>query len=106
MNLDLFGVFRVTPNGTIFSYDRQKVVINSRKITGGEFKAMTGCDMVTPGMSLSAELETESACGGILLPVAMSRSNETISCLRGRKFVELDAGKLGNAPLIVVGSVW
>jgi hypothetical protein len=50
MNLDLFGVFRIAPNGTIFSYDREKAVIDSRQLTGDKFKALTGYDMVTPDM--------------------------------------------------------
>jgi hypothetical protein len=31
-------------------YDRKKIVIDSRQLTGDESKALTGCDMVTPGM--------------------------------------------------------
>ena len=34
MNLDPFGVFQIAPNGTIFSYDRERVVIDSRQLTG------------------------------------------------------------------------
>ena len=105
MNLDRFGFFKVAPNGTIFSYDRQKVVIDSRQLSGDDFKAMTGCDMVTPGMPPSAELETEKCLWGYITP---GSDLSVKRCLRGRRmeFVELDAGKLGNAPPIVVGSVW
>ena len=79
MNLDPFGFFKVAPNGTIFSYDHQKVVIDSRQLTGEDFKAMTGCDMVTPGMPPSAELETEKCLWGYITPgsdVSVKRDNK------------------------------
>jgi hypothetical protein len=68
MNLDPFGVFGIAPNGTIFSYDRKKVVVDSRQFTGDGFKVLTGCDMVTPGMPPSANLETEKCLREYLTP--------------------------------------
>jgi hypothetical protein len=59
MNHDDDGAFQITPNGTIFSYDGNNTVIDSTQLTGDEFKAITGCNMVTPGMPYSADLETE-----------------------------------------------
>ena len=48
----------------------------------------------------------KSACGGILLPVAMSRWSGTVNCLRGGNFVKnFHVGKLMNAPAIGAGSV-
>ena len=68
MNLDPSGVFGIAPNGTIFSYDREKTVIDSRQLTGDGLKALTGCNMVTPGMPPSANLETEKCLREYLTP--------------------------------------
>ena len=68
MNLDPFGVFGIAPNGTIFSYNREKIIIDSRQLTGDQLKALTGCDMVTPGMPPSANLETEKCLREYLTP--------------------------------------
>jgi hypothetical protein len=58
MNQDDYGVFQIAPNGTIFSFDGNNTVIDSKQLTGEEFKALTGCNMVTPSMPSSADLET------------------------------------------------
>src|ERR1700719_4391041 len=58
MNQDDFGIFQIAPNGTIFSFDGNNTVIDSKQLTGEEFKVLTGCNMVTPGMPSSADLET------------------------------------------------
>ena len=68
MNLDPFGVFKIAPNGTIFSYDHKDVVIDFRQLTGDGFKALTGCDMVTPDMPPSASLETEKCLWEYITP--------------------------------------
>ena len=57
MNLDVFGMFKIEPNGTLFSMDHNQAVIDSKQLTGEEFMAVTGCDMVIPGMPASPEAE-------------------------------------------------
>jgi hypothetical protein len=57
--MDDFGVFELAPNGTVFSFDRNDTVIDTKQLNGTEFKALTGCNMVTPGMPSSAVSETE-----------------------------------------------
>jgi hypothetical protein len=53
---DDFGIYRLKQNGTLFSFDRNDTVIDSKQLTGEEFKALTGCNMAAPGMPSS---ETE-----------------------------------------------
>ncbi|KAN0085008.1 hypothetical protein V8E54_001475 [Elaphomyces granulatus] len=53
------GVYHLEPNGTIFSFDGNHTVIDSKQLTADEFKTLTGCNMVTPGMPSSADHETE-----------------------------------------------
>ncbi|KAN0073130.1 hypothetical protein V8E54_008350 [Elaphomyces granulatus] len=53
------GIFQLEPNGTLFSFDSNHTVIDSKQLTAIEFKTLTGCNMVTPGMPSSADSETE-----------------------------------------------
>ncbi|OXV09791.1 hypothetical protein Egran_02446 [Elaphomyces granulatus] len=53
---DDFGLFKIEPNGTVFSLDRNETVIDSKQLTPEEFKTLTGCNMA---MQPSADLETE-----------------------------------------------
>ena len=86
MNLDPFGVFGIAPNGTIFSYDCNKIVIDSRQLTEDELKALqTGCDMVTLGMPPSA--------------------NETERCLREYVSVKWDSKLFERAEICFVGKL-
>jgi hypothetical protein len=55
---DDLGIYRLQRNGTLFSFDRYDTVIDSKQLTGEEFKALSGCNMVAPGIS-SADHETE-----------------------------------------------
>jgi hypothetical protein len=56
---DDLGIYRLQRNGTLFSFDRNDTVIDSRQLTGEEFKALSGCNMVVPGMPSPADHETE-----------------------------------------------
>jgi hypothetical protein len=56
---DDLGVYRLERNGTLFSFDRNDTVVDSKQLTGEEFKALSGCNMVAPGMPSSADHETE-----------------------------------------------
>jgi hypothetical protein len=82
MNHDDNGVFQITPNGTIFSYDGNKTVIDSTQLSGDEFKAITGCNIVTPGMPSSANLETEECLQKFTTP------NSNISAKRESEVFE------------------
>ena len=60
-------------------YNRKKIVIDSRQLTGDESKALTGCDMVTPDMPPLANLETEKCLREYLTPgsdVSMKRDSK------------------------------
>jgi hypothetical protein len=59
MNLDDHGIFELAPNGTVFSFDGNGTVIDTKQLDGTEFKTLTGCNMVTPGMPSSAVSETD-----------------------------------------------
>jgi len=72
MNLDDFGVFELAPNGTVFSFDGNGTVIDTKQLNGTEFKTLTGCDMVTPGMPPSAVSETEQCLKKDKIPVPNS----------------------------------
>ena len=57
--MDDMGIFELAPNGTVFSFDRNGTVIDTKQLDGTEFKTLTGCNMVTPGMPPSAVSETD-----------------------------------------------
>jgi hypothetical protein len=74
---DDFGLFKIEPNGTIFSLDRNETVIDSKQLTPEEFKTLTGCNMA---MQPSADLETEQCMQNkTTIPnsdISMKRDNE------------------------------
>jgi hypothetical protein len=47
---DDLGLFQLEPNGTVFSFDLNNTVIDSKQLTPEEFKDLTGCNMAEPGM--------------------------------------------------------
>ena len=81
MNLDESGIFELAPNGTVFSFDSNGAVIDTKQLDGTEFKTLTGCNMVTPGMPSSAVSETEECLEKDHIPtpngdVSMKRDGE------------------------------
>ncbi|KAN0080683.1 hypothetical protein V8E54_003887 [Elaphomyces granulatus] len=87
MDLDNYGAVQIEPNGTIFSFDHNNTVIHSKQLTGEEFTALTGCNMVTPGMPPSADLETEQCLQNYTIP---KKPNSGVSAKRDSNVFERD----------------
>ncbi|KAN0067224.1 hypothetical protein V8E54_014679 [Elaphomyces granulatus] len=98
MKLDGSGYFGIEPNGTVTSFDRNGAVFDSKQLTGEEFKMLTGCNMATPGMSSSADRETERCLQKHGIPnsdVSVKRNDEPFKdgcghfCLTNDECVDL-----------------
>lgn len=106
MNLDDSGIFELAPNGTVFSFDHNGAVIDTKQLDGTEFKTLTGCNMVTPGMPSSAVSETEECLEKDNIPipngdVSMKRDGEAferaLQCLMFICTTNADCDRISKA---------